>query len=63
MGCKLLIILAVVAEKNFKECSTKLWPIAVLKSASKSKYGNWAFKPNRSIKNKVGRSKTVVINV
>jgi hypothetical protein len=36
-GCKLLIILAVGAEKNFKECSIKLWPMAVVKNASKSR--------------------------
>ena len=40
MGCKLPIILAVDAEKNFKECSIKLCPTAVVKSASKSKNGN-----------------------
>ena len=35
IGCKLLIIVAVVAEKNFTECSIKLCPIAVVNNANK----------------------------
>ena len=35
IGCKLLMMLAVDAEKNFKECSIKLCPIAVVKNANK----------------------------
>ena len=37
IGCKLLIIVVVVALKNFKECSIKLCPIAVVNKANKIK--------------------------
>jgi hypothetical protein len=39
IGCKLPIILAVDAEKNFKECSNKLCPTAVVRVQVKVKMG------------------------
>ena len=53
-GWILLIIVAVVVEKNFSECTIKLWPIAVVKIASTNKYGNWDWKLETSMKNNTG---------
>ena len=63
MGWILLIIVAVAAEKCFKDFTIIVWPIAVVKTASNIKYGSWLSKPEISTKNKTGANKTEIMIV
>ena len=53
---------AAEAEKNFRECTIKLCPIAVVSNPSNSRYGNCDENAERSKKKRTG-IKTMVITV
>ena len=55
-------MVAAEAEKNFRECTIKLWPIAVVSNPSNSRYGNCDENAERSKKKRTG-IKTMVITV